>query len=202
MDFVAIDFETANELPTSAIELGLAVVRNYKIVETRSWLIRPPDLRFNPYTTKIHGLSAKDIQDMPSFETLWPEISVYLNNQLVIAHNADFDLLVLRSLLIHYKLPMDNIQYACSIKLAKRAFDGKASYGLKNLTKDLGIELNHHRAESDAQACAIIASRAFQTFAVSFLHEVAAKTSIVPQLLNTLPKPPSKRALRKKRSSK
>ena len=193
MDFVAIDFETANELPTSAIELGLAVVRNYKIVETRSWLIRPPDLRFNPYTTKIHGLSAKDVRDVASFETLWPEISKYFENELVVAHNADFDLKVLRSLLIHYKLKVENIQYACSIKLAKQAFTGHTSYGLKNLARDLGIELDHHRAESDAKACALIAARAFRTFSVSILSEISIKMNIIPTSINNIPKPVEKR---------
>jgi DNA polymerase-3 subunit epsilon len=193
MDFVAIDFETANELPTSAIELGLAVVRNYKIVETRSWLIRPPDLRFNPYTTKIHGLSAKDVRDVASFETLWPEISKYFENELVVAHNADFDLKVLRSLLIHYKLKVENIQYACSIKLAKQAFTGHTSYGLKNLARDLGIELDHHRAESDAKACALIAARAFRTFSVSILPEISIKMNIIPTSINNIPKPVEKR---------
>jgi DNA polymerase-3 subunit epsilon len=200
MDFVAIDFETANELATSACELGLAVVRNYNVVETRNWLIRPPELRFSPYNTKIHGISAGDVADVPRFDILWNEIQPYLEGELVIAHNADFDLAsVLKNLLYHYSLPYKDIKYVCSIKLAKKAFDGFYSYGLKNVSKELGIKLDHHRAESDAHACAIIASRAFRTYNVSFVHELGPKMNVAVSLLKSADKPFVKRkAFRKK----
>ncbi len=115
MDFVAIDFENANELSTSACELGIAVVRNYKVVETKSALIRPPDLRFNPYNTRLHGISWTDVMDQPDFRTLWPQLLPYFKNQLIIAHNAHFDLHVMRSLLLHYDISFEEIQFTCSI---------------------------------------------------------------------------------------
>lgn len=193
MDFVAIDFETANELPTSACELGLAVVRNYKVIETKSWLIRPPDLRFNPYNTKIHGISASDVCDMPKFDMLWNEIGQYLSNDFVIAHNAEFDMGVLKSLLHHYRIPFAEMQYTCSIKLARRAFSDARSFGLANLSRELGIKLNHHRAESDAEACAIIAAKAFRAFQVSFPHELTPRMNVSVQFLKPGDKPKTKR---------
>ncbi|MDD4534183.1 MAG: exonuclease, partial [Prevotella sp.] len=42
LDFVAIDFETASNSPDSICEAGICVVRDGKIVETQSWLVRPP----------------------------------------------------------------------------------------------------------------------------------------------------------------
>ncbi len=189
MDFVAIDFETANELPTSACELGLAVVRNYKVIETKSWLIRPPDLRFNPYNTKIHGLSASDVCDMPKFDLLWSEIGPYLSNDFVIAHNAEFDIGVLKSLLHYYKITFNPIPYTCSIKLARKTYSDARSYGLANLSRELGIKLNHHRAESDAEACAIIAAKSFRAFQVSFPHELAVRMNVSIQTLKPGDKP-------------
>ncbi len=194
MNFVAIDFETANEQQTSACELGLAVVRNNKVVETKSWLICPPEIRFSPYSTKIHGLTAGDVRNMPLFDTLWEEIGVYLQNDLVIAHNAEFDIGVLRSLLHYYKIPYNDIPYTCSIKLARRAFSDVQSYGLANLSKELGIRLNHHRAESDAQACAIIAAKSFHTFQVAFSHELKSKMNVPLQILSASDKPKTKRS--------
>lgn len=178
MDFVAIDFETANELSTSACELGIAVVRNYKIVETKSLLIQPPDLRFNPFNTMLHGIGAEQVADQPDFKALWPELSPYFENQLVIAHNAGFDLHVLRSLLLHYQIPFNEIAFTCSIKIAKRVWKEHQRYGLKTLSKILGIELEHHRAESDAKACAQIASMAFRENQVSITEEITTKLHI------------------------
>ncbi|MBK6484167.1 MAG: 3'-5' exonuclease [Chitinophagaceae bacterium] len=178
MDFVAIDFETANELSTSACELGIVVVRNYKVVETRSLLIQPPDLRFNPFNTMLHGIGVEQVADQPDFKTLWPELIPYFENQLVIAHNAGFDLHVLRSLLLHYQLPFKEIPFTCSIKIAKKVWKEHQRYGLKTLTKILGIQLEHHRAESDAKACAQISIMAFHENQVSITEEITSKLNI------------------------
>jgi len=178
MDFVAIDFETANELHTSACELGIALVRNYKIVETKSILIRPPELRFSQYSTKLHGIAADDVLNQPDFKFLWPQLLPYFDNQLIVAHNAGFDMWVLRSLLLHYQIPFNEIFFTCSIKVAKKVWKEYHSYGLKSLSGILGIDLKHHRAESDAKACAEIASIAFRENQVSITEEIDSKLSI------------------------
>lgn len=186
MDFVAIDFETANASPVSACELGLAVVRNYKVVESHSWLIRPPDLNFNIHHTRIHGITAEDVLEAPTFEMLWTMIEDYFRNDLIVAHNAEFDINVLRNLLHHYRLPFDDYAYTCSIKLARRAFNGMYSYGLKNLSRELGITLDHHKAESDATACAIIASKAFLTYKVTGQEELPLLMNVTPGKIKTV----------------
>ena len=42
MDFCAIDFETATFERHSACEVGVCIVQNSQIVETKTWLIKPP----------------------------------------------------------------------------------------------------------------------------------------------------------------
>jgi DNA polymerase-3 subunit epsilon len=41
LDFTAIDFETANSSSASACAVGLARVRDGRVVETAGWLIKP-----------------------------------------------------------------------------------------------------------------------------------------------------------------
>lgn len=41
MDFITIDFETATAERDSPCEIGLTFVENFKIVDSKSWLIRP-----------------------------------------------------------------------------------------------------------------------------------------------------------------
>ena len=57
MNFIAIDFETANEKRASACSLGLVIVKEGQIVDKRYYLIKPKELRFNPMNTRIHGIS-------------------------------------------------------------------------------------------------------------------------------------------------
>lgn len=41
INFIAIDFETATSKRASICEAGICVVKNGKVVETKSWLVRP-----------------------------------------------------------------------------------------------------------------------------------------------------------------
>ena len=77
MDFVAIDFETANQDRDSACEIAVCVVKNNEITECKSWLIRPPVLWFDPWNNSIHGLSEQDVADKPKFNKLWKELKPY-----------------------------------------------------------------------------------------------------------------------------
>ena len=178
MDFVAIDFETANEQRHSACEIGLCVVRNGQVVESRAWLIRPPELRFNSFNTYLHGIAAQHVRNEPEFDGLWPALQPYLEGRLVLAHNAGFDLSVLRSLLTRYALPYPHLRYACSLALARRVWRGQPSYRLNALAATLDIPLDHHRALSDAVACAHLAIRAFRQYEVQSTGEMEEKLGL------------------------
>jgi DNA polymerase-3 subunit epsilon len=56
MNFIAIDFETANSNRYSPCEIGLVKVEDFKIVEQKSFLIKPKDNYFDYYNTLLHGI--------------------------------------------------------------------------------------------------------------------------------------------------
>ena len=74
MNYVAIDFETANRSRASACSLAAVVVEEGQIVRSHYSLIKPPDLQFDYWNTKIHGITAKDVADKPDFAQLWDKI--------------------------------------------------------------------------------------------------------------------------------
>ena len=74
-DYIAIDFETANEQRASACALGIAVGEGGRVVHSRAWLIRPPEMRFVPFNIGIHGISPKDVGDAPEFIEAWAAVS-------------------------------------------------------------------------------------------------------------------------------
>ena len=57
MEFVAIDFETANRNSDSACSIGLVTFKDGKIVDEYYKLIRPKNLYFHPDNIKVHGLT-------------------------------------------------------------------------------------------------------------------------------------------------
>ena len=59
LDFTAIDFETANPARGSACAVGVAKVRDGAVIDSASWLIKPPQGRddFHRMNVGIHGIT-------------------------------------------------------------------------------------------------------------------------------------------------
>nr|WP_090886001.1 exonuclease domain-containing protein [Evansella caseinilytica] len=157
MDFIALDFEIANYNLNSACSLGLVFVDDNKIVDEKYFLIRPPRLHFNEKFSSIHGLAKADIKDAPTFDVIWEEIREFFSEDIfVVAHNAYFDMSVLKNCLLEFSLPVPDFTYVCSIPVSTRACRGEGvGASLKERTKRFGITLDeHHHALADARACA------------------------------------------------
>ena len=108
MNFVAIDFETANAKRYSACSVALTVVRENKIVDEFYSLIKPPT-DFFWRNVQIHGIHEEDVANAPSFTDIWDHIdSFFGENKLVIAHNAPFDNSVIKSSLDYYGIERPN----------------------------------------------------------------------------------------------
>jgi DNA polymerase III subunit epsilon len=154
MNFVAIDFETANHRPDSACAIGLVKVVDGVIAERIIHLIRPPTREFA--FTYIHGLSWKDVARKKDFGELWSEIEpIFVGAEFLVAHNASFDKRVLAACCATYELPVPPLPFRCTVQIALRTW-GIYPTKLSNVCETLNIELNHHEALSDAMACAQI----------------------------------------------
>lgn len=174
MDFCAIDFETATHERNSACELGICIVQDSKIVETKTWLIKPPSFPyFNQRNIDVHGILPDDVKDAPTFEDIWYEVEEMMYGTLMIAHNASFDAGVLRGCFNHYGIFSPKINYLCSIQLAKKSWNYLPRYGLKHLAEYHNIQFKHHRAGDDAEACARISLLAFEKLFLTSNEEVS-----------------------------
>ena len=56
LDFVALDFETANKYKNSACSLAVITVENGQITKKAYSLIKPPFMSFDPECIEIHGI--------------------------------------------------------------------------------------------------------------------------------------------------
>lgn len=156
MDFVAIDFETANSKRTSACSLGIVSVKNSQIVEKRSWLIYPQPFEFNYFNTLVNGFNENQLRNKPRFSDCWEEIKPYLENQTIVAHNASFDVSVLLNTLDYYNICYPRSKYLCSFKASRMVFSNLLNYSLDTIADSLGISFCHHDALEDAEATAKI----------------------------------------------
>lgn len=175
IDFCAIDFETATHERNSACELGICIVENGAITETKTWLIKPPSFPyFNRHNIAVHGITPEEVADAPTFEEVWYDVERLMYGNLMIAHNASFDAGVLRACIDYYGFFKPKINYLCSIQLARKSWQGLPSYGLKPLANHHQIQFKHHRAGADAEVCAKISLLAFERMMLTSNEEIAA----------------------------
>jgi DNA polymerase-3 subunit epsilon len=161
MEFLALDFETATAQPDSPCELGIAVVRDGAVQEVRNWLIKPPQWPyFSPHNIAVHGITPQAVANAPRWVDIWPEVAELLRGHTVVAHNAAFDMNVLRCTLSAHGIPFTPFEYFCSVSMARRVWPGHCSYGLSAMCTFHGIPLQHHRAGNDAAATAALVLRA------------------------------------------
>jgi len=122
MNFVALDFETANFKRQSVCSVGLAIVEDLKIVKTINKLIKPTPNYYERINMSIHGIKPEMTEKEKDFAELWPELKPYLENNYVVAHNASFDLSALRYVLNSYKIDYPNLNYFCTMQTSKTYF--------------------------------------------------------------------------------
>lgn len=172
MNFVAIDFETATSKPTSVCSLGICEVKNNKITVNKEILIKPVPFEFCDYNIYIHGITPERVSGCMTFNYLWDSIKPYLDNNLVVAHNAAFDVGALRHTLDMFNIEYPTFDYLCTVKLAQLAYPELPSHKLNTLSDALGINLNHHQAMDDSFACASILMRIMEDYSLETLSDI------------------------------
>ena len=178
MDFVAIDFETATSLWTSICSMGICVVKNNKIVETKGMLFKPIPFEFNEYNIAIHGITPQMVWNKPAFCDCWKEIKPYIDGQLVVAHNASFDIGALKKTLDLFGIKLPTFEYICTVKLSQRAYPELTSHKLNALGEALNIKFSHHKACDDAYACAEVLLHIIRDFGVNSKEDIREKFDI------------------------
>lgn len=166
--YAAIDFETANKSPDSACSVGVVLVEGDKIVDSFYRLICPPSSYFE--FTWVHGITYRHVVNEPAFDQVWPDIMSRMGQvDFIVAHNASFDSKVLRTCCDYYQHTIPTCPMLCTVKLSRRAFNIRRA-NLKVMTEMLGIDLIHHHAESDAQACAKIMIEVIRRLDITTLY--------------------------------
>jgi DNA polymerase-3 subunit epsilon len=158
LEFVAIDFETANSSPASPCAVGLVRVRDGEIQESLSMLFRPPypNNWFHEGNINVHGIRPEDVMDAPQWEEVLPELLLFTEGLPMVAHNASFDMGVLRASAEAVKFDLPPLNYFCSLLMARRTY-ALESYRLNAVAYAIGHEeFKHHDALADSDACARI----------------------------------------------
>ncbi|SHG19255.1 DNA polymerase-3 subunit epsilon [Ornithinibacillus halophilus] len=177
MRFISIDFETANEKRFSPCAVGIVVAENNKIIDEYYSLINPKTY-FNPMNIRVHGIREDDVRDAPNFQDIWPTLNNFLSSNLAIAHNASFDMSVIRQTLDQFKLPYPTMDYLCTANISKKVWPDLYNHKLNTLADYHGITFEHHHALEDARVAAKVFFKALETYETNSIDEFLEKNSI------------------------
>ncbi len=153
--YIAFDVETPNRYNNRMSAIGISVIEDDQITEEFFSLV-DPEQPFDWFNTQLTGIDSDAVADAPTFPELWREIEPVMSSGILVAHNAGFDIGVLRKCLYGYGIDwLPSVRGLCTVTMGRRILPG-ISHKLNDLCDYYGICLNHHRADSDTHACAEI----------------------------------------------
>lgn len=156
--FVVFDVETPNRLNNRMSAIGITVIED-GIITDEFFSYIDPEQSFDYFNTRLTGISEETVWNAPTFPDIWPRIEALMENGLLVAHNAVFDLSVLKKCLQGYGIEWRRYtRYLCTVQMGKRVLPGM-SHKLDELCDYYGIALDHHQAGSDSHACTEILLR-------------------------------------------
>jgi len=153
--YIVFDVETPNYRNDRISAIGVTVVEDSAVVNTYYTLVNPETF-FDPFNIQLTGITPEMAGEAPAFPEVWRDIEPIMNSGIPVAHNAVFDLGVLRKCLHDYGIIWkQKTEYLCTVQMGRRLLPGM-SHRLNVLADYYQIHLEHHHADSDSQVCAEI----------------------------------------------
>jgi DNA polymerase III epsilon subunit family exonuclease len=153
--YTALDFETTG-LDGGAdriVEIGAVRFDRQSESGAFSALVNPGFL-IDPRVTAINGISNDMLEGQPSEETELPKLISFLEDSVVIAHNAPFDVGFLVAACKRLNLTLPPFLVLDTLTLARRILPGRRSYALQSLGESFALVSGQsHRALDDARLC-------------------------------------------------
>jgi len=178
MKVVAIDFETANETRSSPCSIGLAFIEDGAVARVDHHYIRPWDMRFAPFNIAFHGIGPDHVREADEFPAVLDRLREDLDGALVLAHNAAFDISVIRRTCEHYGITPPAFDYMCTVQVARSVWPGLPSHKLNVVGRHLGVSFKHHDAAGDAYACGQVALAAAGATGAGRIHDLPARIGL------------------------
>ncbi len=160
MRYAAFDVETPNRYNSKISAIGITVVESEDrfpgrgIISDYYYSYVDPETHFDRFNTWLTHIDQDTVAGAPSFSQLWKTIEPIFGDSVLVAHNAQFDMGVLKRCLDAYDIRWKgSVPYCCTVVMGRQLLPGM-SHKLDSLCDHYGIFLDHHHAGSDSRACA------------------------------------------------
>ena len=151
---IAFDVETPNSYNDRISSIGVAVIEEGKLTKVFSSLVNP-ETHFDSFNIRLTGITPQMAFSAPAFPEIWKIIGPVMEEGVLLAHNASFDMRVLSCCLQDYALPAPRFfPYACTVQMGRKFLPQLPNHKLDTLCGVLHIPPDPHQADSDCLACA------------------------------------------------
>ena len=173
MKFAVVDIEcTGGSFGSEKIiDIAIFILEDGEVVDQFVSLVNP-EKSIDPYVTKLTGITNKMVRTAPKFYELAKRVVKITEDCTFVAHNISFDYRVFQQEFDalgfdYHRATLDTIPYA------ERIFPDWENYGLKTVSKELGlINTARHRAEGDARLTLDLLKVLFEKDRTSVFQEV------------------------------
>ncbi len=156
--FVIFDTETTgfSAKYDRIVEIGAVKIRNGKVIDEGTWLINP-QRSIPARASSVHGITEDMVEGQPTFEDVYPEFKAFIKDAVLVAHNARFDISMMRAELQGAGIELPTNQVIDSLRLFRNWFPETKSHQLSALAAHLNIKGDKfHRATADSLYAGLI----------------------------------------------
>lgn len=152
-EYVVIDLETTGLSPEydKIIEIGAIKIQNEKVIGTFQKLVNPGE-KIDEFVQQLTGITNDMIADAPYIDDVLPQFADFVENSIILAHNANFDVNFIYDeydKILNKSFTNDFID---TIRIARKLYPKLSHHRLIDIVKHLGIEgSGFHRALSDCE---------------------------------------------------
>ncbi|MGN4424981.1 3'-5' exonuclease [Bacillus cereus group sp. MYBK30-1] len=160
LDYVVIDFETTgfNPYNDKIIQVAAVKYRNHELIDQFVSYVNP-ERPIPSRITSLTGITNYRVSDAPTIEEVLPLFLAFLDTNIIVAHNASFDMRFLKSNVNMLGLPEPKNNVIDTVFLAKKYMKHAPNHKLETLKRMLGIRLSSHNAFDDCITCAAVYQR-------------------------------------------
>lgn len=180
--FVCVDVETTGLSPRTARVCEVAAIswRGQDRTGTLAELVNPGCL-IPAECTRVHGITDEMVRHSPAFGAVAPRLLAMLENAILVAHNAEFDMKFLKMECERIGLKFPGMPVLDTLTIARKEWKFKSNR-LGNIAAELNISNeNWHRALSDVE----MTRKIFEHFVAAFKKSGAV---LVEDILKRGPK--------------
>ncbi|MBR5241803.1 MAG: PolC-type DNA polymerase III [Clostridia bacterium] len=154
-EMVVFDIETTglSNRTCKIIEIGAAKIRGGKIIDTFDIFV-DPECPIPEEITRLTSITDEDVKGAPKEREAILKFLEFCGNDLLIAHNANFDIGFMRVAAQRHDIPFENT-YLDTLGLSKYVNPELKNHKLDTIVNYYNLgDFHHHRASDDAEILA------------------------------------------------